>query len=310
MEHTELLKLLASAPADQRESCRSTAGDCLLQVAESRGRLVSSLRMSSCEEAPDAEARSSCFSNQLEGGGHTRELTAYFSLENWCFKQLTSCTQTKAEEARIAALDTRFITRKQAMEAAPEARAARSAVLLGRARVEYLRASLPPDASICQRDAAFESCHARVEADRHALDERLHQDDQDATATSSSYVAIEQAEASCGQPELDCLSSSLSSYGVYPESRKWVERNLALLAERQQLLSSVDDEGRDRCIAQAQGQQQAEIVSAYVAYVRQPVLYFRVQLDKSFLALHQAEVSCLGATRKRQPAAQAVAATR
>jgi hypothetical protein len=53
---------------------------------------------------------------------------------------------------------------------------------------------------------------------------------------------------------------------------------------------------------------QAGIVSAYVAYVREPVLYFRTQLDKAFLELHQAQVSCLAQTRKLPRPAAAVAA--
>ena len=101
----------------------------------------------------------------------------------------------------------------------------------------------------------------------------------------------------------------MRSYGV-PESRKWVDRNLGLLSERQDLLARVSLASGNHCVTALQQQHQAGIVSAYVTYVREPVLYFRTQLDKAFLALHQAQVSCLAARPQTSPPQQPVAATR
>lgn len=308
-EHTQLLERLGHTPAPQLESCRLTSGDCLIQVAETRARLVSQLRLDGCEQAPTIESSSRCVTAQLEHGKHTRELTAYFAAESWCFKQLTACTAQKAEEARLAALDQRFAARKQALEQTSQAIAAQTELGLQRARIEYVRATLPPDAKICQRDPSFERCLQKVEDDRGALDERLRQDVYDEASASESYAAITRAEASCSGSELDCLSGALASYGVYPESRKWVDRNLAALAEREKLFMQVSEETRQRCVADSQREHQSNIVSAYVAYVREPVLYFRMQLDKAFLVLHQGEVSCLTASRRAPRAAGPVAST-
>jgi hypothetical protein len=96
---------------------------------------------------------------------------------------------------------------------------------------------------------------------------------------------------------------------VFPESRKWVERNLALLTQRQTLAAGAAAQGAS-CIADLQAEHQAEIVAAYVSYAREPVLYFRTQLDKAFLKLHQAQVSCLTAERKASPPSHVVATAR
>lgn len=304
------MERLAKAPAAHVEACRSSSGDCLLQVAESRGRLVSAFRLDACQSSETPEAKSRCVTAQLEHGGHERELAEYYSLESWCFEQLAQCTRTKAEEAQSAALDARFVERRRALERAPEAVAARAGRQLVGAHIEYLRATLPPGLDVCASDASVEACQARAQAERKALDETLRQDAFDAAQAVPLYVATEEAEASCKQPEVECLTAALASHGLFPEARKYVDRNLALLAERQTLLSQVSDEAGQHCLNSWQKQHQADIVAAYVAYARDRVLYFRMQLDKSFLQLHQDEVSCLRAGRKAAPAKQTLATQR
>jgi hypothetical protein len=307
--HSELLARLAAAPAPHVESCSSTAGDCLIEVAEKRGGLVRSLRLNACEQA-DFPGKSGCITGQLESGGRTRELSDYLALENWCFARLTQCTADTAEQARQAARDARYAARKQELEAASEAQSALGAVLLTRARIEYLRATLPPDAAACPPESDRQACQAGVESARKALDQSLHQDEYDPAAATSSYAALERAEDGCARPELECLSAAMRSYGVVPEARKWVDRNLELLARRQELVTKVSVANAERCVAALQQQHQADIVSAYVAYVHEPVLFYRTQLDKAFLTLHQAQVSCLATRPQTSPAKQAVAVKR
>lgn len=309
-EHNQLLEKLANAAEPQLESCRFSSGDCLLQVAESRGQLVSRLGLNACEEVDALPGKSRCITQQLETGtGHGRELLAYVSLENWCFKQLTACVVAKAEEAQKAVVDARFSARKQALEQASESVAARRELKLALSRIDYLRSTLPPDAAVCARGASYDSCLEQVEAGRRSLDERLYRDDFQPASAVESYVALQRSEAACERPELDCLSSALGGFGVYPESRKWVDRNFSLLAEREKLLSQVSQETGQRCVSDSRRDHQAGIVSAYVAYVHEPVLYFRTQLDKAFLELHQAQVTCLSQNRKAPRPSAVVAAS-
>lgn len=309
-EHAALVKQLSEAPADHVASCKLTAGDCTLQVAEERSRLVSALRLDPCESAPDSEAKSTCIVAQLAPANREHELTDYLSLESWCLGKLTACVASKADEDRVAALDARYAGRKRELENAPGSVKARGAVALTRARVEYLRATLPPNTTgVCKPDANVESCLAPIKSEQAALLASMKTDGYDAKAALETYASTQQAEAACGKPELDCLSGILSSYGVYPESRKWVDRNLDLLSQRQDLLGQVSDDAKTRCVASAQKEMQSEIVSSYVAYVRQPVLFFRMQLDKSFMKLHESEVGCLQARAKAMPQKGAVAVT-
>jgi len=306
-EHTELLKRLTDAPAAHVESCRSTAGDCLFQVTDSRSQLVSRLRLSSCEDRDDFKDKSRCVLAQLESTASPRELADYLSLENWCFSQLTACTAEKANAASQATLEALAAARKQQLETTPSALAARSAALAAQARIEYLRATLPPDVAGCAVGAERAECSARVEAARKQLDESLRQDGFDASTGAASYVSLQAMQEGCVRPELECLSSLVRSYGVFPESRKWVDRNLELLGKRQDLVERVGAASSGRCVSGPQQAHQADIVSAYVAYVREPVLYFRTQLDKAFLSLHQEQVSCLSAKPQKSASKPAVA---
>jgi len=307
-QHAKLLQRLTDAPAAHVESCRSTAGDCLFQVADNRSRLVSRLRLNGCEDRDDFKDKSSCVIGQLESTGSSRELAECLSVENWCFSQLTSCTAEKADAASRATLEALVVTRRQELEAAAAAQAARSAVLAARARVEYLRATLPPDVAGCAPDAERAACTARVEEAAKSLDESLRRDDYAAATAGASYVALQGMEEACVRPELECLSSLVRSYGVFPESRKWVERNLELLGKRQDLIARLGAGSSSGCVSGPQQAHQADIVSAYVAYVREPVLYFRTQLDKAFLSLHQEQVSCLSVKTARATAKPTVTA--
>ena len=296
-EHDELLSHLGQAPPEDVASCKLNAGDCLLQMSESRAQLVKTNRLDPCEAQPDPETKAACVTKQLDDGRHVSQLSSYYALENWCLGKLMACTRTRAEEARLAVLDQRFEVRKQSLEALPAATTARSNVELTRAKIGYLRTSLPPNGSEqCQADA--DACRARVAAGQKALDEQLRKDDYTPDAGLQQYEALKQLDASCDAPELSCLSSALAKYGVLPEARKLVDRNLALLAQRQQLASRLPEPESSECVTGPQLAYQSEIVAAYVPYVREPVLYFRMQLDKAFLALHQAQISCLSSKRK------------
>jgi hypothetical protein len=306
--HDDLAHQLASVPAEDLASCKLNAGDCLLQVSEKRFNLVREFRLDPCDQMADAQSKGSCVAAQLDQRRHRHELTDYYKVENWCFAQLTTCTHTRAEDARLLAVDARFAKRKRQLEDSKEGRTARTPVEQTRAQVQYLRTTLPPNANgACAHQTDFDACQARVEDGQKALEEQLKIDRYDECAGAAAYKSLRETEAGCQAPELDCLSSAVASYGVFPESRKWVTRNLATLATREALGELVPKQARDACLGAAQQARQADIVAAYVAYAREPVLYFRTQLDKAFLALHEAQVGCLRAKSKARPSAEAVA---
>ena len=173
------------------------------------------------------------------------------------------------------------------------------------AKVEYLRSTLPPKAAaVCEPAPSVAACQERFHGAEKALHEQLRRDDYDIKGAISGYAAAKQIEAGCEAPELECLSAAVASYGVFPEARKWVDRNLALLSERQALASLVSAEAQSECLANPQQAHQPRIVEAYATYSRETVLFFRMQLDKAFLSMHEAQVRCLSARSKAVPPAQ------
>ena len=79
-EHAESSKRLASVPPAHRSECETTAGDCLLQVAESRDKLVGAHRLNSCEHITDTDGRARCITTQLTERGHSNGAADYYAL--------------------------------------------------------------------------------------------------------------------------------------------------------------------------------------------------------------------------------------
>jgi hypothetical protein len=304
-EHAESSKKLASVPPAHRSECETTAGDCLLQVAEGRDKLVGAHRLNACEHFTDTDSRARCITDQLTERGHSSQAADYYALANWCLAKVVSCTVGRAEQARLAALEERFLARQRELQTSPESVNAQSSVELVHAKVEYLRSTLPPRAAeVCAPAPSAAACQERFQGATKALNERLRRDDYDLKGAIAEYAAAKKIEAGCEEPELECLSAAVASYGVFPETRKWVDRNLALLTERQALASFVSPEAQNECLASPQQAHQSRIVEAYATYSRETVLFFRMQLDKAFLSMHEDQVRCLTSRRKAAPAAQ------
>jgi hypothetical protein len=305
-KYGDLQERLRGALVEHVASCKMTGDDCTHQVAEARGRLANKYGLP-CDDQPDADSKSACVKSQLEGHGHSRELAEYFALENWCVSKLLVCTADLASQTHQAEVEKRFAQRQQTLESAPASQAAQIAAVAQRAQIDYLRSSLPPEAStLCPAPADPDACQQRASNEAKLLGDRLRQEPYDPVAAVTAYEASKHLEASCQRPTLECLLSALPRYGVFPESRKWVERNLALLTQRQTLAAGAAGRGA-ACVGDLQAEHQAEIVAAYVPYAREPVLYFRTQLDKAFLKLHQAQVSCLTAGVRASPTSHVVA---
>ena len=302
-EHADVAKRLSTVPTADRSQCEASEGDCLLQASELRGTLVSRYSLNSCDAMNQQDAKARCILGQLSEPGHRGEVTEYYAFENWCMNKILACTAGRAEQARLVALEQRFMQRRQQAELSAESIHAWNEVELARSKVDYLRLSLPPRAAgLCTPLPEREQCEARCEAEQKALDIRLRQDVYDAKRAVTDYAAAKLAEAGCERPELECLSSAVNSYGVFPEARKWVDRNLALLTQRQALSSAVSAEAQGECLADLQQAHQARIVDAYTTYSHQTVLYFRIQLDQAFISLYEAQVGCLTGQLKVAPA--------
>src|SRR5204862_386628 len=126
-------------------------------------------------------------------------------------------------------------------------------------------------ATVCEPGDEVERCKRAADAYEDQFEGKLDEDDYDADVALGLLERSARARLLCAQPELVCLSKTLEAYGLYPEAKKWVTSNLALLERRQELSVGLPQGLRSRCLTGAAKEHQARIVGAYVAYVREPV---------------------------------------
>jgi hypothetical protein len=291
-EHKELEQRLGAVPSGDREECELHAGDCLVLVRERREALVGKFGFSSCGAGyarPD-----DCLFDQLKKANQHGELEEYVTFKNWCMNRVLACTSDADVKAKAKGVEVRAQTRKQTIETKPPALAGWNAVETARQRLAYLRATLPPKAGegLCEI-AEVSSCLKGVEKQLKEFDATLLADAYEEPQAVQVYADLKRSEAACFDPELKCLSDALNPYGMFPESRKQVDQNLASIAERQRLAVSAAPEAEVACVSDLEARHQPLIEAAFQTYARDPVLFFRLKLDKAYLTLHQAQIDCL-----------------
>ena len=154
----------------------------------------------------------------------------------------------------------------------------------------------PPSAdALCQEYAQQDDCLAQVAPLEKQLQTYLQNDDgaYQQTEAVTLYRKAREHEASCYQPEFDCLDQKLGKYGATDRTRALLQRNFEVIEQRERLESTVSDAVVERCLLQGTSQHQDEVISDYQQYARQPVLFFRLKLHQAFLAVHEAQVQCL-----------------
>jgi hypothetical protein len=123
-------------------------------------------------------------------------------------------------------------------------------------------------------------------------------DSYDERAATGLYERAKKSEASCYEPEYSCIFDKLAEYGATKQSHKWLDKNVAMLGQRQTLLHKVSTEVGEQCLTEGATKHQARVIDTYKKYVRRPILFFRVQLHMAFLAVHNSQVSCLTSKAK------------
>jgi hypothetical protein len=233
----------------------------------------------------------------LADRGDVGPATEYFAFDNWCMKKQLVCTaklEVKASgEERLATAQRR---RDELARLAENVRAENEAAS-GTDKVGYLRLSLPPDAQgLCSDDEEVAGCLKQAEGRVHELDRQLLVDQSayDVKRASELYRKAKNQEASCYAIELRCLVDGLGPrYGVYPESKKWIDKNFALLEQRRQLQNKLPFEVGLACIDDTAAARQDAVVDAYQQYSNETVLFFTVRLHKTFATLHEEQIRCL-----------------
>lgn len=296
-DNDALSKRLDATASAIREQCELSAGDCRVLVSERRSALLGGMTSSSCIGPEDSPAYVRCMANTLAERGDSRAAVEYFAFDNWCMKKELACTA----ELEVKAADQRrkdvAAQRRDDLARMAENVEAENLAAAGVDKVGYLRLALPPDAQgLCSDDDRVTSCLKQAEAQIHELDEQLSRDQNsyDKKQASELFRRARKQEASCYAIELGCLVDGLGPrYGIYPESKKWVDRNFALLEQRRALANKLPLDVADGCLNDAEAARQDEIVGAYQQYSNDTVLFFTVRLHKTFATLHEDQIRCL-----------------
>lgn len=294
IERERVSRELLAAPSAHRNTCEFQAGDCMVLVNESRSKLVNAHGLDVCSSNDDPQRQAACLEAELVKRGQEAELAKLYSFESSCQERILACTAELQRKDVEAARQARFEERKRQLETAPEQLSLWNAAAFAQHKVAYLRSTLPPKASeICKELRDVTSCHERAKAEVEQLEAELRRDDYEQGRAVALYAQAKKTEASCAEPEFVCLRQGLQAYGALPETRKWLDKNLAALSLRQELGSQLPADVESDCLATAESDHQDRIVSAFQIYVKQPVVFFRNQLERAFLEMHQAQVACL-----------------
>jgi len=287
------------AKPDDRQFCETKAGDCKLQVSDLRDELISSHPIAQCRAQMDSDHEATCIAEELSKRGTPEPATKYYKTDVWCLEQLSQCVAKHhtelADEARVA----RLTQRRNEVATSPQGIAWRSRVAAAAEKIKYIRATLPPDADgECQQATENVDCDVAIKQRNAELENELVklEDSFNDKHAAKLYEQLTKVEASCYEPELKCLAKAVTKYGETNESRRWLQRNFDLLDKRQRLIEKAGDSASAPCLESAVASHQADIIQSYRAYVREPVLFFRTQLHRSFFALHKSQIDCLHGT--------------
>ena len=299
---------LDKVPREDREQCEFSAGDCMVLIGERRERLASEYGLM-CGAQVEPAKRSACIAEGVRAAGKPSVAKEFYGFEAWCFERVLACTADREEKAALALQDQKRAARKREVVSSDAGARAWNAVDVARAKVQYLESTLPPPAVEASCSEKAESCAASVKSAEDAFHAEISREDFDLARATAAYVEARSAEESCETPVFECLKQALAPYGMFPQSESILQRNLALLKKRQELTRGVAPDAQADCLTNPSADHQESIVAAFTQYANEPVLYFRMQLEKAFEKMHQAQVSCLSSQPKVEPATGAQSAS-
>jgi len=293
-ERQALLKQMLSIAPDQANRCEVSDGDCLILVGERREALFAPNPACEAREAP--YGREECQGDLLIQEGKLAEVTEYYQYENWCLAKLVECADHGKQQAGEQALTARLDQRRQQLSTSTDVAKLSSEIGFARERVNYLRATLPQDRdTLCADLTEVKSCRERAHASTRELETELAKDDgaYDAKRAAELFRSEMTTQASCFEPEYQCLSQTLAGAGENGESKQHLSRNLSLIKERQALVANVPEGVAQECMDAATADFGKKVESSYARYAKKPNTLFRVFLHQAYVKLHSAQVKCL-----------------
>jgi hypothetical protein len=286
----------AAASADQRRRCELLSGDCRMDVRDGRDELLRAHSPGRCRSASDSDAELACTLADLRQNGEADVASRYLRLENWCLQQLVTCTAKLRDEAAAQAKQDRIRDRRVRIEQSLEGIESEALVSTARETTGYLRSVLPPRADgVCTDGFDRSECEAAAQSLVAELEPELDKEEGEYSpeAALQIYVSSHKAEARCYDPEIDCLTKQLDTYGGTAETRRLLADSLKELGRRERLVLEIGAERAERCLAAQLKQRQPEIVEHYQRFAREPVLFFQAELHRDFRTLYENQSGCL-----------------
>ena len=285
----------AAADPKIQDRCELSDGDCMLHVRDRRFELLSIHSYPECDGHAGDE-RDRCEEQKAVEQGMGEEIADYYEFHNRCMTQMLACTARLEAEAVEAMKVARAEARKLQIQGMTKSESALVEALAAKEAVAYLRSTLPPkEEGVCANLEKVTSCLEATQAKDETLNAELRKEDDefDAPYAAGIFQEARESEASCYDPELECLSARAAKYGETAESIRTLKQNLEIIKQRERLSLRVPEQTASDCKQDAVKKHQSSIISAYTTYAKQPVLFFRKKLHTAFLSLHRDQVACL-----------------
>ena len=287
---------LAAANADLREACEFRAGDCLMESREKRQDLLHGRTFLECDSHVERQAKDRCEEEKLLERGEYEEVSSYYGHEQWCLNGMHECVAQLADQAAAAKNKAMVTKRRGAFFGSEIAMQLDLDLVVAKEQLKYVRTTLPMDVSnACEDLPEVATCTKSSKGLFRDLDKHLAQspDGYDEKQAEQLLRQAKEHEIECVHLEQECVEQELGKHGATPQTRRLLQQNLALLGEREQLRAEVDPATADACLRSGWAPEEAYLLTNFQQYAQQQVAYFRIQMHKSFLRVHRAQIACL-----------------
>jgi hypothetical protein len=293
-ERQELLLRMRTASEAEAMHCETAGATCLIRVDEKREALFEPSPL--CADHADVHEFENCQASLLAKQGNTQAVTEFFQYQNACFSKIVGCGDQLRRQADERERTARAEKHRQAMLEAVDVDKLLSDIAFARERVGFLRATVPHQRDeVCQELIQVKGCRDRAKQTKLKLESELQKEEttHDAELAQQLFQAELATQASCFEPEYQCLMDLVDEAGNNRQSKWHFEHNLKLLAQRQRLLAIASGMAVHECVTASDADYGSKIETTYASYAKDPKPPRRVALLQTFALMHTAQIQCL-----------------
>jgi len=293
-ERQELLFRMRTATEAEASRCEAAGAKCLMRLDEKRDELFEPSPL--CADHVDVYEFENCQASLLAKRGNAQAVTEFFQYENACFSKIVGCGDQLRRKADQRERTARAEQHRQAMLEKTDIDELLFDIAYARERVAFLRATVPDEQDeVCRALIQVKGCRDRAKQAKIKLESELQKDDStyDAELAQELFRTELATQASCFEPEYQCLKELVDDAGTNRQSKWQFEHNLKLLAQRQRLLAKASGLAIHECVTAGETDYGPKIETTYASYVKNPKPPQRVALLQTFAMMHRAQIHCL-----------------